>query len=88
MHQEHLQFLRVMDQELIETIGQKVSCGLVRAIPDGWLWDRALKSSAYSGVDTLLLSPPGITDLLEPRVVMSFERLSSLLYYLLLVQWS
>lgn len=46
-HQQHLKLLDVVDQELLEAIGQHVVCFLVAPITSVGHQDLALESSAY-----------------------------------------
>ncbi len=52
------------------------------------MWDGALKSSSDTGINTLLLSPGRTTNAPELLVLVSLERLGSLLDDLRLVGWS
>lgn len=85
VHHQQFQLLGVVDKELVETVGKKISGGLVRAITDLRLRDGTLESSSDARVNTLLLSPRGTTNAPELLVLMSLEGLGSLLEDLLLV---
>lgn len=85
VHQEHLKLLGVVNKELVETVGEKVSGVLVGAIADRRLGDGAFESPSHSGVNTLALSPSSVTNTLEALVLVALEALSPLLHDLRLV---
>ena len=53
VHHKHFKLLRVVDEELVETVGKKVSGVLVGTVTNGRLRDGAFKSPSHSGVNTL-----------------------------------
>jgi hypothetical protein len=57
VHHQQFQLLGVVDEELVETVGEEVSGGLVRTITDLGLRNGTLESSSDTRVNTLLLSP-------------------------------
>lgn len=57
LHQQHLQFANIVNQELLEARGQHVTGALVGTVTNVWHQVLALETTTHSVVNTFRLAP-------------------------------
>lgn len=60
LHHQHLQLAHVVDQELLEAVGEHMAGALVRSVTDVWHQVLTLEATAHSVVNTFRLTPVGL----------------------------